>query len=89
MTIIISASIEHWIRPWAEKNNFCNIISTIPEFANGIVTGRFTTQNCSGPEKVKRLLKEYPNRSAYCLYAYGNSKGDYDMMALADEKVMV
>ena len=52
---------------------------------NGLLTGRFKTANCSGQEKVNRLLEIEPHREDYYLYAYGNSTGDKEMLEMADE----
>ena len=52
--------------------------------ADGIVTGRFLTPNCCGRQKVERLLELFPRRQSYKLYAYGDSKGDNDLLELAD-----
>ena len=37
--IIISASLESWIKPWAKEFGFDDVIATIPEFLDGKVTG--------------------------------------------------
>lgn len=85
-TIIISASIENWIRPWAGRKGFDQVIGTKIEVdAQGLITGRFETKNCFGQEKVNRLLEQYPERSSYTLFAYGDSNGDKQMIGFADE----
>ena len=84
--VIISASIENWIRPWAEKANIDTIIATkIKTDKNGLLTGRFLTKNCYGQEKVNRLLAIFPDRSNYKLIAYGDSSGDRELLQFADE----
>ncbi len=84
--IIISASIENWIRPWAEKNGITEIIATKIEIdENSNLTGNFSTENCYGKEKKNRFLSAYPNRSDYTMYVYGDSSGDYSLMGLADK----
>jgi phosphatidylglycerophosphatase C len=83
-TIVISASIEDWIKPWAAKNNIDQVIGTQIEIVNDKLTGRFKSKNCYGVEKVNRLLAAFPNRSDYELYAYGDSNGDRELLALAD-----
>ena len=40
--------------------------------------------NCYGQEKVNRFLQVEPDRKSYVLYAYGDSSGDKEMIALAD-----
>lgn len=82
---IVSASVELWIRPWAETAGFSRLLCTEIEVKNGILTGRFTTPNCYGAEKVNRLKTAYPDRKKYHLIAYGDSRGDREMLAYADE----
>jgi phosphoserine phosphatase len=61
------------------------VLGTQIEVADGSLTGRFLTKNCYGQEKVKRLLEQYPDRREYHLTAYGDSRGDKEMLAFADE----
>lgn len=83
---VVSASVVEWVRPFCQTLGVKNIIGTEMEVdSQGVLTGRFSTHNCYGPEKVRRFLKEEPLRDTYYLYAYGDSKGDYDMFALADK----
>jgi HAD superfamily hydrolase (TIGR01490 family) len=85
-TIIISASIENWIKPWAAKTGIDMVLSTQIEIdSNRLLTGKFLTKNCYGQEKVKRLLEMFPNRSNYKLVVYGNSRGDRELIDFADE----
>lgn len=84
--VIVSASIENWIKPWAEANGFKKIIATIPEIENNILTGKFKTKNCNGEEKVRRFLAEYPDRQNYYLYVYGDSPEDGHFLDIADKK---
>ncbi|QQL50105.1 HAD family hydrolase [Mucilaginibacter ginkgonis] len=83
-TVVISASIEDWIKPWANNSGIDEVLATQVEVANGTITGKFKSQNCYGQEKVNRLLNAYPNRKDYQLYAYGDSVGDRELLALAD-----
>ena len=84
--IIVSASIENWIIPWAEKEGVKQVISTQIEVSpQAKLTGRFSSPNCYGTEKVRRILQIFPDRDAYTLIAYGDSKGDWEMLHMADE----
>jgi HAD superfamily hydrolase (TIGR01490 family) len=84
--IIVSASIENWIWPWAEKEGIETVIATRIEVSpQGKLTGRFLSPNCYGKEKVGRILEMFPERNSYTLVAYGDSKGDMAMFHLADE----
>ena len=80
--LIVSASIDNWVQPF-----FANVkvLGTQIEVVDDKLTGRFLTKNCDGQEKVNRILALYPNRQDYHLTAFGDSKGDKELLAWADE----
>ena len=82
--IVISASLEDWVRPWCKAHGINCVLGTQAKKQNGKLTGRFCTPNCYGQEKVTRLLKITPNRENYLLYAYGDSRGDRELLQFAD-----
>ena len=84
--VIISASIENWVCHFAEALKVDKLLATKVEVQNGKITGRFLTANCYGNEKVKRLLSVYPERDKYYLIAYGDSRGDRELLQFADEQ---
>ena len=84
--VIISASIENWVCHFAEALKVDKLLATKVEVQNGKITGRFLTANCYGNEKVKRLLSVYPERDKYYLIAYGDSRGDKELLQIADEQ---
>lgn len=87
---VITASIEEWVRPYCETLGVRDVIATQAEVDNnGLLTGRFSTPNCHGSEKVRRLLIIEPDREAYHLVAYGDSSGDKELFSLADEHFKV
>lgn len=61
------------------------ILGTKPEISGRRLTGRFATPNCYGKEKVNRLLALYPHRERYRLIAFGDSRGDKELLTAADE----
>lgn len=84
--VVISASMEEWVRPWCEANGASVVCGTKVEVdGKGFLTGRFASPNCYGAEKVRRLLLVEPQRAMYMLVAYGDSRGDHEMFAEADE----
>ncbi len=84
--IVISASIENWIKPWADRTGIDTILATrIETDNNGLLTGKFLTKNCYGQEKVNRLLQMYPDREKYKLIAYGDSRGDKELIEFANQ----
>ena len=82
--VIISASVPDWIRPWAETVGIRQVEGTELEVEGGVLTGRFSTPNCKGTEKVRRLRKLYPDVISETLYVYGDSSGDKELLAIAD-----
>jgi len=80
--VIVSASIDNWVQPFFAD---VTVLGTQIEVENGVLTGRFLTNNCYGQEKVNRMLARYPHREDYHLTAYGDSRGDKELLAFADE----
>ena len=90
--VIVSASIDNWVKPFftnldglADNLPKITVLGTQIEIADRKLTGRFLTKNCYGQEKVNRILALYPNRSEYTLTAYGDSRGDKELLVFADE----
>lgn len=82
--VIISASIECWLKLWCDKNNL-DLVATKLEIKENVITGKFLTKNCYGIEKANRVKEAY-NLSDYdYIYAYGDTRGDKELLALADE----
>lgn len=86
---VISASPAEWISPWAEKIEVDGVIGTGLKIEEGAVTGEFSTLNCYGGEKVRRLVELEPDRSQYELWAYGDSRGDKELLAFSDHPVKI
>lgn len=83
--LIISASLEHYIRPWARQAGFDDVIGTRLEISDaGYITGNIEGLNCFGEEKVQRLESKVGPKANYILYAYGDSPGDKDLLSHAD-----
>lgn len=81
--VIVSASIENWLAKWCEKQNV-ELVSTQLEIVGKKITGRFLTKNCHGAEKVKRIKEIYDLDQYDHVFAYGDSKGDRELLAMAD-----
>ena len=83
---VVSASIEECVRPFCERLGVRTLLATRIEVSSeGLLTGRFLSSNCYGAHKVARLLEAFPFRQSYKLYAYGDSRGDKELLAFADE----
>lgn len=84
--VIVSASPENWISPWALKLKV-DLIATQLEIQNGLLTGKILGKNCHGAEKVNRINKKYSLADYAEITAYGDTKGDLPMLALAHRSV--
>lgn len=79
---IVSASLDIWLEPWLEIQGIPGIF-TKTAWTDGKFTGDFATPNCNREEKVRRIRAEIDLKQFDRIYAYGDSKGDLPMLALA------
>ena len=86
--VLVSASVDLYLAPICELLNI-ELICTETEIRNGILTGRYSSQDCSREQKKLRILQRYNLEDYQYIYAYGNSKEDLDMLSLADHPYMM
>ena len=83
--VVVSASLELYLRPWASSAGFDDIIgSRLEALEDDRTSGRLLGENCFGPEKMRRLEALLGPREGYTLYAYGDSRGDKELLSAAD-----
>jgi phosphatidylglycerophosphatase C len=83
--VIVSASLDIYLKPWAETAGVNDVLcSSLARDDTGTVSGRLAGGNCFGPEKLNRLVDFLGDRSAFTLYAYGDSRGDRELLNSAD-----
>ncbi len=82
--VIVSASLECYLRPWAASVGVDDVIGSRLGIADSVYTGELALPNCYGAEKSRRLGELLGAREAYTLYAYGDSAGDRELLAMAD-----
>lgn len=81
--VIVSASIESWLKPWCSEHNL-DLIATKIEISDGVLTGKFITKNCYGIQKLYRIKEIYELEDYDYIYSYGDSCGDMEMLGIAD-----
>ncbi|NQZ08296.1 MAG: HAD-IB family hydrolase [Algicola sp.] len=81
---IVSASMENWLSKWCEKHSL-KLICTKMDSTNNQISGKFDGKNCHGAEKVNRVKAVYNLEDFDTVHAYGDSSGDKQMLAMADE----
>ncbi len=88
--VIVSASLRAYLDPVAEHlgvDGVCAVELEVGE--DGRLTGRMVGPNCRGAEKVNRLTAWLGDVPAARLWAYGNSSGDRELLAAAQEPTRV
>jgi len=83
--VIVSASLNVYLGPWCERRGVDYICTTLEE-RSGRLTGRCVEGDCSGAEKVRRIVQRYQLARYPVVYAYGDSGEDREMLALAHKK---
>ncbi|MDO7253545.1 HAD-IB family hydrolase [Helicobacter cappadocius] len=80
--VLVSASFEEYLIPLCRELQI-DCIGTALEVKNAKLTGRFACANCYGKEKSIRIQNKYDLKDYAKIYAYGDSSGDKEMLALA------
>lgn len=84
--VIVTASPETTVAPFARRLGADALLGTLLTFdSQDRVTGAFDTPNCRGEEKVRRLREVYGD-DLRLTAAYGDTSGDTEMIAIAEEK---
>ncbi len=86
--VLVTATLGIYAQPWAEAAGFHAVIATGLECDQGRrITGRLAGKNCFGPEKARRLQEEC--KIQVLDHAYGNSRGDLEMLQMARHPVCI
>ncbi len=87
--VIVSASLDVYLRPLAPYLGVDHVIScSLDADRAGRVSGSLVGGNCRGPEKARRL-REWLGTEPVELWAYGDSSGDDELLAMADHPTRV
>ena len=89
--VIVSASYEMYVEPLAALLGADHALATrLAVGADGRLTGELDGPNCRGPEKIRRLHDwldaHHGGRAMVDVIAYGDSPGDRELLADADER---
>lgn len=81
---LCSASPEIVLRPFAIQLGI-RLIGTQLEVQDGKLTGRISGHNCRCAQKVARLIEVYGPLEQYHLRAWGDTRGDYELLSAAQD----
>jgi phosphatidylglycerophosphatase C len=84
--VIVTACLEEIVAPFARALGADLLLATRLAYdAQGRLTGALEGENCRGPEKVRRLKVAY-GENLRLEAAYGDTDGDREMLAMAEEQ---
>jgi phosphatidylglycerophosphatase C len=86
--VFVSASLRPYLAPLATRLGASTVLCCELEVDGTRFTGRLDGANCRGPEKERRLREWLGDRSVE-LWAYGDSAGDRELLAMADHALLV
>lgn len=75
---IVSASLDLWLFSVAERLGVKVLCTNTEVDKDGKLTGKFSTPNCYGEEKVRRFREIYPDLENRHIIAYGDNPGGGD-----------
>ncbi|HHZ30844.1 TPA: HAD family hydrolase [Xanthomonas vasicola pv. zeae] len=82
--VLVSASLDLYLHPWCAAHGLSLICNRL-EHAAGVLTGRYAEGDC-GPHKTTQIKARYDLPAYACVHAYGDSREDKPMLALAQQR---
>jgi HAD superfamily hydrolase (TIGR01490 family) len=87
--VLVSASLAVYLEPLGKLLGFDEVFATALEVGpDGLLTGKMLGANVRGPEKAARVTTWLAG-DEHELWAYGDSAGDRDLLALAHTPMLV
>jgi phosphatidylglycerophosphatase C len=89
LLVLVSSTLDLYLAPVAAQLGFDHLLCSRLEMARDGAdverfTGRIEGRDCTGAEKLRRLLALLGDRGSVELHAYGDSDGDRELLAAAD-----
>ena len=82
--VVVSGSLDVYLQPWCAERGLAVICNAL-EAQSGQLTGRYLDGDC-GADKVRRIRARYDLTRYQAIYAYGDSREDRGMLALAQQR---
>ncbi|RZL02008.1 MAG: HAD-IB family hydrolase [Rubrivivax sp.] len=84
LTLLVSNAPENYLISWGLAAGFDVVCGTRLAVSGGRLTGGLQGTNCVNEEKVRRLKAVVSDLDHCFIYAYGDSDGDHELLAIAD-----
>ena len=82
---VVSAALDVYLSSWCQQNGL-ELVCTELESKNGVLTGRYLNGDCTGIEKLKRIMEKYSLETFGEIYAYGDTREDEVLLSVATKK---
>ncbi|RYZ74822.1 MAG: HAD-IB family hydrolase [Lysobacteraceae bacterium] len=82
--VLVSASLDVYLQPWCDEHGLQLICNRL-EARKGVLSGRYDQGDC-GPHKARHIRARYDVAAYRQVHAYGDSREDLDMLALAQQR---
>jgi phosphatidylglycerophosphatase C len=79
--ILATAAYEVYVKYWAKNFGFDDVVCTLFEVESNKFSGALAGLSCYGAEKAKKIKSLLAENEE--IYAYGDSRGDKEMLELA------
>lgn len=85
--VLVSASLDLYLRPWCQMMNIQLICSEMASQGKRY-SGYYSAGDCSCSAKADKVSQQFDLSDFSQIYAYGDTKEDLAMLALADKAFM-
>ncbi|MGS0691522.1 HAD-IB family hydrolase [Shewanella sp. 30m-9] len=85
--VLVSASLDLYLKPWCQMMNI-ELICSEMAYHEQRYTGYYSADDCSCHVKADKVSKQFDLSQYNIIYAYGDTKEDLAMLALADKAYM-
>jgi phosphatidylglycerophosphatase C len=82
---VVSGAFDAYLTIWCRQQGLDCICSRL-EATEGVLTGRYVGAQCVAEEKPRRVGEQYDVRAFDAIYAYGDTKEDMDLLAIAQHR---
>ena len=83
--VVVSGALDAYLSHWCAQHGLALICSAL-EVQDGVLTGRYRGAQCVGREKPARVLARFDRADFAVVYAYGDTREDFDMLRIAERK---
>lgn len=85
VVVVVSGGLDAYLQHWCRRHGLALICSEL-EVVDGRCSGRYRGSQCVGAEKPRRVLQQYDPGDFDCVYAYGDTSEDLDLLDIADRR---